>query len=118
MKNLGINMEKHALSFSSDGLIQIDGFSGNDPSSLCCFQVSECEHFADYGISKGGLLLASLGASPRENDLVVTRNTDGPGVRVKIYQRTHKPSRGKQYPIATDEDQILGVILSALSFYR
>ena len=81
MKNLGIHLDKHPISVNVNGFIQIAGFSGNDPSSLCCFQVGECKHFADYGISEGSLLLASLNAAPQDNDLVVTKNEGGTGVR-------------------------------------
>ena len=77
MKNLGIHLDKHPISVNVNGFIQIAGFSGNDPSSLCCFQVGECKHFADYGISEGSLLLASLNAAPQDNDLVVTKNEGG-----------------------------------------
>ena len=119
MKNLGIHLDKHPISVNVNGFIQIAGFSGNDPSSLCCFQVGECKHFADYGISEGSLLLARLNAAPQDNDLVVTKNEGGTGVRVKMYKAGQKAATGdKLHPIATEKDHILGVVLSPLSFYR
>ena len=118
MNSLKQNLTQHPLSAAADGSpITLAGYSKYKPESLACYIAGEGNHFLQYGIIEGSMLLVCTEIAPQFGDLVITGSPQRPAVRLYVPDNASETIPG-ECPTASEKDHILAVILSTFNFYQ